>query len=76
VLGSDADLEYCNDAYDVAEEADALVLATEWPEYKQLSLERLIGAMRRKLIIDGRNFLPSGVVRELGCKYVGMGRRI
>ncbi|RPI55909.1 MAG: UDP-glucose/GDP-mannose dehydrogenase family protein [Chloroflexi bacterium] len=68
------DVTLCDDAYQVAEAADALVVVTEWNEFKHLSLSRLKAVMRRPVIVDGRNLYDPEIVQELGFVYRGMGR--
>lgn len=65
---------FANSPYDVAKEADALVLATEWNEFKQLDFERIGQLMRGKVILDGRNLWDPDRLRELGFSYFGIGR--
>ncbi|MHB0988203.1 MAG: UDP-glucose dehydrogenase family protein [Bellilinea sp.] len=60
--------------YEVAAGADALVLATEWNEFKQLDFERVAQLMRGKLILDGRNQWDADRLRALGFMYYGIGR--
>lgn len=67
-------IQLCKDAYEVAEGADALVLATEWNEFKQLDFERLHGLMRQPIIMDGRNLWDDVRLREMGFTYFGIGR--
>jgi UDPglucose 6-dehydrogenase len=67
-------VELCEDAYRVAEGSDALVIATEWNEFKQLDLGRVRDLMRRPVIIDGRNIYEPDKMAELGFVYQGMGR--
>ncbi|MBM3792767.1 MAG: UDP-glucose/GDP-mannose dehydrogenase family protein [Acidobacteria bacterium] len=62
------------DAYQVADGADAVVLCTEWNEYKQLDLARVRQGMRTPVLIDGRNVYDPARVRELGFVYRAMGR--
>lgn len=65
---------YAKDPLDAAAGCDALVLATEWPIFKEMNFSRVKKAMRRPLIFDGRNFLnPSGLI-DLGFEYHGVGR--
>ena len=52
---------YCDDPYAVAEGADALVLATDWPEYRSLDFARLRDSMRRPLLLDAGNVLDGPV---------------
>lgn len=62
------------DAYATAEGADALILLTEWDEFKWLDYGRVLGLMRRAVIIDTRNCLDPAVLRKLGFTYEGVGR--
>ena len=68
------DVTLCQDAYQVAQGADALVIVTEWNEFKHLSLSQLRAAMRQPIIVDGRNIYDPEEMRELGFVYRGMGR--
>ncbi len=67
-------VELCENPYDVARGADALVLVTEWNEFKALDFERLREIMRTPLIVDGRNLWDPEIVRGLGFTYIGIGR--
>ena len=68
------DLEYAISAEDAAIGADALIVLTEWPEFRKADFARIRSAMARPLIIDGRNLLDAGKLREMGFEYVSMGR--
>ncbi|HVA24732.1 MAG TPA: UDP-glucose/GDP-mannose dehydrogenase family protein [Chloroflexota bacterium] len=68
------DIEYCHDAYQAAQDSDAVMIVTDWNEFKQLDLPRLKAAMRLPLIVDGRNIYDGAVMRELGFTYRGTGR--
>ncbi len=68
------EVEYRNSAYAVARGADAVVVVTEWNEFKQLDLVRLKRAMRRPVIVDGRNVYDPAEMRALGFVYRGIGR--
>lgn len=68
------DITYCTDPYQVAEGADALVVATEWNEFKHLDLERVRKAMRRPVLVDGRNIYDPEAMIALGFTYRGVGR--
>ncbi|MEK9659301.1 MAG: UDP-glucose/GDP-mannose dehydrogenase family protein [Chloroflexota bacterium] len=63
-----------DDPYDVAEGAHALVVLTEWPQYKALDLVRLRARMAGGLLVDTRNLLDPAHVRAAGFTYVGIGR--
>ncbi len=65
---------YCETPYDTALHADALVLMTEWGEYRALDLDRLKKTMRGRVFIDLRNAYDSEEVRDSGLVYVGVGR--
>jgi len=64
----------CKSPYEVAEGADALVLATEWNEFKQLDFERIYGSMRNPILVDGRNAWNPENLRQIGFNYMGVGR--
>jgi UDPglucose 6-dehydrogenase len=68
------DVTLCQDAYEVAREADALVVVTEWNEFKHLSLSRLKEAMRQPIVVDGRNIYDPEQMQMLGFTYRGVGR--
>jgi UDPglucose 6-dehydrogenase len=68
------DIEYRTSAYAVARGADALVVVTEWNEFRQLDLHRVKRSMRRPVVIDGRNIYDPQRMRDLGFVYRGIGR--
>ncbi len=68
------DVRYGKDAYDVAAGADALILVTEWREFRALDLKRLRALMRTPIFLDGRNIYDPDTVRAAGFSYLGMGR--
>src|SRR5437660_5829213 len=65
---------FCENAYEVAEDADALVMVTEWNEFKSLNMLQIRNTMRRPVLIDGRNIYESTEMNRLGFIYRGMGR--
>ncbi|MBI4317800.1 MAG: UDP-glucose/GDP-mannose dehydrogenase family protein [Chloroflexi bacterium] len=67
-------VEFCADPYAVASGSDALVILTEWNEFKQLSMSRIKSLLRRPIVIDGRNIYDPVEMRNLGFVYQGMGR--
>ena len=67
-------VEYCEDEYEAASGSDALVVVTEWNQFRQLDIERLKQAMREPNIIDLRNIYEPDTMRAAGFKYLGMGR--
>jgi UDPglucose 6-dehydrogenase len=68
------DLEYGKDAYDVASGADALVLATEWNQFRRLDLPRIKGLLKSPIFIDLRNVYEPDQMKKLGFNYCGVGR--
>ena len=67
-------INLCDDVYKMAEGADALVLATEWNEFKQLDFEKIFTLMRTPVLIDGRNQWDSTHLRKMGFTYFGVGQ--
>jgi len=65
---------FCDSAYEVAEDADALVMVTEWNEFKSLNMRQIRTTMRRPVLIDGRNIYEAAEMNRLGFIYRGMGR--
>jgi UDPglucose 6-dehydrogenase len=65
---------YCPDAYAVAEGADALILVTEWNEFRQLDMGRMARTMRQPMLFDARNIYDPVQMKELGFRYRGIGR--
>lgn len=63
-----------DDAYTGADRADAVVVITEWNEYRNLDFDRLAGTMAGRLVIDGRNCLDPVRVEAAGLAYEGIGR--
>ena len=66
---------FCNRSYEAVEGADALVLATEWNEFREPDFPRIKTLMRRPAIFDGRNIYNPQHLRTLGFYYEGIGRR-
>jgi UDPglucose 6-dehydrogenase len=67
-------VHYCASALDAAEGADAIVIATEWDEFRQLNFTRLKANMRTPLIVDLRNLLSDNQACLSGFEYVGIGQ--
>ena len=68
------DIDLCADPYKMADGADALVLATEWNEFKVLDFEKIYRLMRTPVLVDGRNLWDSSYLRNLGFTYFGIGQ--
>ena len=67
-------LVFCSDEYETARGSDALVILTEWNQFRNLDLNRLKSIMNKLIIIDTKNLYEPCKVKELGFKYIGMGR--
>ncbi len=68
-----SDITYCGDAYEAAQGVDAVLLLTEWDEFKKIDWSRLATLVERPLIIDGRNALSREDVVANGFHYIGIG---
>ena len=68
------DVAYIADMNEVAEGCDALVIATEWPEFKQLDLDRVRRSLSHPIIFDGRNLFDPAEMERLGFLYKSIGR--
>jgi UDPglucose 6-dehydrogenase len=67
-------VEFAAGALDAVRDADAVVLVTEWREFKDLDWAQVAAAMRGTLVVDGRNALDAGAVKAAGLSYEGVGR--
>ena len=65
---------FCENAYEAAEGADALVIATEWNQFRKLELDRLHQLLRQPLVIDLRNLYEPEKMASAGFRYVSIGR--
>ncbi|KKR76438.1 MAG: UDP-glucose 6-dehydrogenase [Candidatus Levybacteria bacterium GW2011_GWA2_40_8] len=65
---------FCKDIYDAVKDTDALVLITEWNEFKEVELKKIKKLMRSPNIIDSRNIFDPKTARSLGFEYLGVGR--
>ena len=71
----DLSLEYYEDAMAMTEGLDALILVTEWDEYKKLDMAQVFKNMNGNLFLDGRNQYQPDEISNLGFNYIGMGRQ-
>jgi len=74
VLGDVAGFELASSATDALRGADALVIVTEWKEFRSVDLEAMRALMRQAVIVDGRNILDPKAARDAGFDYSGIGR--
>jgi UDPglucose 6-dehydrogenase len=68
------DVTFCKDPYEAAKGADALVIVTEWNQFRNLDLEKMKGLLRQAFFFDLRNIYDPGKMKELGFKYFCVGR--
>ena len=68
-------IEYAKDMYSALESADCLLIATEWPEFKNPNFDLMAGKMKNKVIFDGRNMYPLETIEQTGFYYKSIGRR-
>ncbi len=68
------DVTMCAGPYALAEDSDALIVVTDWNEFKQLDLKRIHGLMREPVIFDGRNIYDPKKMCQMGFRYHGVGR--
>ncbi|MDH4091118.1 MAG: UDP-glucose/GDP-mannose dehydrogenase family protein [Cyclobacteriaceae bacterium] len=69
-------IQYFDTPYEAAENADAIFIATEWPEFRAPDFEKLSSILKRKVIFDGRNLYDLGLMKELGYAYFSIGREV
>ena len=65
---------YAQNMYDAAQDCDALMLVTEWKEFRMPNTDRLLHAMRGRLILDGRNILDGEELQQAGFEYHCIGK--
>jgi len=73
VLG-DKGITYCRHMYEALPQADALIVCTEWPEYRSPDFKRVREALGQPLIFDGRNLYELDWMADMGFHYVSVGR--
>ena len=66
-------ITYADTAYETLEDADALLICTEWDEFRSINLEKLKKLMKTNLVIDGRNIYSKKSMLKLGLKYINIG---
>lgn len=69
-------IQYCETPYEAAENADAILIATEWPEFRAPDFDKLSLILKEKVIFDGRNLYELSTMRELGYVYYSVGREV
>lgn len=74
-LGLDQMVTLFDDNYEALKDSDALILVTEWLEYREPDFERMMSLMRNPVIFDGRNVWEPSKMKSFGFQYFGIGRR-
>ena len=69
-------ITYGERQYDVLENADALIIATEWNEFRTPEFDKIISSLKNKVIFDGRNLFDLQQIKELGFHYESVGRKV
>lgn len=69
-------IKYFENPYEATQGADAILIATEWPEFRTPDFEKLSGALKSKVIFDGRNVYELDVMKEHGYVYYSIGREV
>jgi len=67
-------IQYCESAFDAVRDADAVVLVTEWDEFRSLDLAQLASRMQQPILVDGRNLYDPEAAARAGLDYTGIGR--
>jgi UDPglucose 6-dehydrogenase len=75
-LRAELKIKYCDSAIECVRDADALVVVTEWDEFRRLELPALAAAMNTAILVDGRNIFSPDEAVAAGFEYAGIGRRV
>ena len=68
-------IELFDDEYEALDGADALLIVTEWPVFRQPQFEKMTGKLKNKVVFDGRNLYPVSQMKQLGYTYYSIGRK-
>jgi UDPglucose 6-dehydrogenase len=68
-------IQYCDSQYEALQNADALIIATEWNEFRTPDFLKIVSMLKNKAIFDGRNLFDVAAIRELGFHYESIGRK-
>lgn len=69
-----SDVEYCSDPYEVANNSDALVILTEWNQFRNLDIDKIKDLLKRPILIDMKNIYDPKKMKAAGIRYTGVGR--
>lgn len=68
-------VRFCNNLYEACDGSDALIIVTEWNEFREMDLEKIKKLLKIPIIIDGRNIYDPLRMKGMGFRYIGIGRR-
>jgi UDPglucose 6-dehydrogenase len=74
IYGKRDDLALVSDPYDALDDADAMIVVTEWKVFRSPDLDTMMSRMKTPIIFDGRNIFQPASVRKAGFEYFGIGR--
>jgi len=74
IFEDNKNVHFAKDEYNALEGADALILVTEWPQFRRPDWERMKGLLANPVVFDGRNQYDPGKMKRMGFEYVGIGR--
>jgi UDPglucose 6-dehydrogenase len=69
-----SDIEYASDVWSAVEDADGIVIATEWNEFRTMDMKRLRELMKGNVVVDLKNIYEPAPMKELGFVHLGVGR--
>jgi len=69
-------IDYADNQYDALQDADALIIATEWNEFRTPDFSKITASLKNKAIFDGRNLFDLQAMEDLGFHYESVGRRV
>ena len=69
-------ITYVESQYEALQDADALLIATEWSEFRTPNFDKISSLLKNKAIFDGRNLFDLNQMKDLGYHYVSIGRKV
>ena len=67
-------VQYCEDSYDAADGADAMIIVTEWNQFRSLDMERVRASLKQPVVVDLRNLYDPKRMKDQGFRYSSVGR--
>jgi UDPglucose 6-dehydrogenase len=69
-----SEVKFCSDVYKMLKGKDAIVIPTDWPEFKELDWNKIKSLMKKANVVDGRNILNKDKMEKMGFNYISVGR--